>query len=189
MNNPRLAGRYAKSLLDLAQEQNALDTTLADVQLLSDSVKGSPELALLLRSPILKADKKNAVLKAVFGDKMGHITNAFMNLLVAKGREANLPEIATAFIDQYKALKNIRQVKLITAGPIDESVKESIRQKVAASMPDKTVEMTTSVNPDLIGGWVLEMDDRVVDASIRRDLMDIRKQFMDNQYVSKMVAS
>jgi F-type H+-transporting ATPase subunit delta len=183
MQNPRLASRYAKSLMDLAVEQNALEQTLQDVQLIDATIRSSRELAVMLRSPIIKADKKEAIMTAVFGAKLNPLTNSFVKLLTDKGREANLAEIASAFISQYKEMKNISTVKLITAAPINEQVKESIRQKVASAMPGKTVEMSTEVRQELIGGFVLEMGDRLVDASIRRDLADIRKQFTQNLYV------
>jgi F-type H+-transporting ATPase subunit delta len=183
MQNPRLASRYAKSLIDLAIEQSALEPTLPDVQLIDATIRGSHELAAMLRSPIIKADKKQAILKAIFGAKLGPLTSSFVKLLTDKGREPNLAEIASSFISQYREMKNISMVKLITAAPVSEQVRESIRQKVAAAMPGRAVEMSTEVRAELIGGFVLEMGDRLVDASIKRDLNDIRKQFMQNLYI------
>ena len=183
MLNPRLASRYAKSLIDLAVEQNSLETTLQDVRLLDDTIRSSSEFATVLRSPVIKADKKNAIIEAIFGTRLSPLTRAFVKLLTSKGREDTLAEMATSFISQYRVMNHISQVRLITAAPIDEQVKESIRVKVAAAMPGQRVEMSTDVQPDLIGGFVLEMGDKLVDASIRRDLNDIKKQFLKNLYV------
>ena len=108
---------------------------------------------------------------------MHPLAKAFVTLLIAKSREGVLPEIAKAFIAQYKELKKIRTVKLTTAAPATDAVKEAIRAKVAASMPGQTVEMESKVDPTLIGGFVLEMGDKIVDASVRRDLNDIKSQF------------
>ncbi|RYY51531.1 MAG: ATP synthase F1 subunit delta [Chitinophagaceae bacterium] len=188
MRNPRLASRYAKSLLDLAVEQNNLDTTLSDVQML-DTVSKNRDFANMLRSPIIKADKKNEILKAVFGSKLSPLTQAFVNLLVTKGREANLPEIATAFISQYNTMKNIRTVKLITATPASDALRNTIKAKVAASMPDAQIELKEEVDATLIGGFVLQMGDKLYDASIRRDLFDVRSQFLKNIYVSQIAAN
>jgi F-type H+-transporting ATPase subunit delta len=91
--------------------------------------------------------------------------------------------MVTSFIAQYRTMKHISQVRLITAAPVSEDVKEGIRSRVAASMPGQTVELSTDVQPDLIGGFVLEMGDKLVDASIRRDLNDVKKQFLKNLYV------
>lgn len=189
MQNPRLASRYAKSLLDLAVEQNKLDTTLADMKLLEAICQQNREFAAMLRSPVIKGDKKQAILNAVLTGKMSELTNAFITLLVNKGREGNLQEIAGEFTTQYNNLKNIRTVKLTTAAPVSDVVKDSIKAKVAASLNSSAVEMKTAVNPDLIGGFVLEVEDKMFDASIRRDLNDIKAQFLDNIYVSKILAN
>jgi len=183
MLNPRLASRYAKSLIDLAVEQNSLEVTLQDVQYLDATIRSSAELAIMLKSPVIKADKKNAVIEAIFGARLSPLTRAFIKLLTSKGREDTLAEMATAFMQQYRIMKNISQVRLITAAPVSDSVKEAIREKVAASMPGQQVELSTDVQPELIGGFVLEMGDKLVDASIRRDLNDIKKQFLKNLYV------
>jgi F-type H+-transporting ATPase subunit delta len=186
MQNPRLATRYAKSLLDLAIEQNSLDATLKDVQLLSDVCKQSNEFCVMLRSPVINADKKQVIVDAVIGHRLSPLTKAFFTLLINKGREATLPEIASAFIQQYRTMKSIRTVKLTTAVPATEAVKEAIRAKILGSLSGSTIEMEEAVNPDLIGGFVLEMDDKLFDASIRRDLNDVRKQFLKNIYVSQI---
>ncbi len=186
MLNPRLASRYAKSLLDLAVEQNSLDVTLQDVQLIDRTIRGSRELAAVLKSPVIKADKKDAVVEAVFGNKLSPLTRSFVKLLTTKSREGTLAEMATAFMSQYRTMQHISQVKLVTAAPVNDQVKESIRQRVAAAMPGQTVELTTEVKPELIGGFVLEMGDKLVDASIKRDLADIRKQFTQNLYIQNI---
>lgn len=183
MQNPRLASRYAKSLLDLAKEQNSLDATLNDLKYLDAVCRGSRDFENVLRSPIIKADKKQEILNAVLNDRLFPLTRAFVKLLVNKGREANLPEIAAAFIAQYKEMKNIKTVKLTTAAPINDTVKKAILNKVTASLNSSVVEMKEVVDVSLIGGFVLEMDDKLFDASIRRDLNDVRSQFMKNIYV------
>ncbi len=186
MQNPRLASRYAKSLIDLAVEQSALEQTLQDVQLLDKTVKASREFAGVLRSPIIKSDKKDAIVTAVLGSRISPLTASFIKLLTSKGREASLPEIATSFMTQYRVMNNISEVRLITAAPVSEEVKESIRHKVAAALPGQKIEMTSKVQPELIGGFILEMGDKLVDASIKRDLADIRKQFTQNLYVQNI---
>lgn len=186
MQNPRLASRYAKSLLDLAVEQNQLDATLADVQQIDSVCQQSREFTNMLRSPIITADKKKAVINAVFGNNLAPLSKAFITLIADKGRESALPEITESFIKQYRELKNIRTVRLVTAAPVNDSFKESVRAKIVSSLEGATIEIKEEVNPDLIGGFVLEMDDKLFDASIRRDLNDVRKQFLKNFYVSEL---
>ncbi len=186
MQNPRLASRYAKSLLDLAVEQNLLDTTLADMQLIDLVCSQSRDFGNVLRSPIINPDKKQAIIDAVIGNKLSALSKSFVNLLINKGREANLAEIAKAFISQYKELKNIRTIKLTTAVPVTDHLREAIRSKAVASLKNDQIELQEDVNPDLIGGFVLEVDDKLFDASIRRDLNDVKEQFRKNIYVSEI---
>jgi F-type H+-transporting ATPase subunit delta len=187
MQNPRLASRYAKSILDLAVEQNSLEATLKDMQLLNSIFKASHDFELMLRSPVIKGDKKLSVIKAVLeGRNISPLTNAFINLLVAKGRELNLPEIASSFISQYNTLKKIRTVKLTTASAMNEGVKNSIQAKIATYMPTDTIALETAVDDSLIGGFVLEVEDRLFDASVKKSLNDMRSRLMDHSYESKM---
>jgi len=184
MPNPRLASRYAKALLDLAVEQNAVDSTLQDIRVLDAASKQSREFTNMLRSPIINAGKKQEILTAILGGKMTALTQGFINLLVSKGREANMPEIAESFIAQYKVMKNIKTVKLTTATPISDAVKQSIIKNVVASVHNGEIEVKEVVDPNIIGGFILQMDDKLVDASVRRDLNDVKAQFQQNIYVS-----
>lgn len=183
MPNPRLASRYAKSLIDLAVEKNLLEAIHGDMQYLQAVCKASKEFVNLLRSPIVKADKKDAILAAVISGKVNEFTAAFIKLLVKKGREGDLPEIAQSYVDQYNAIKGIHIVKLTTAVAVDEPVKQAIVNKLQAEAGLTNVQLNTAVNENLIGGFVLEFKDKLVDASIARDLKDIKKQFLENVYV------
>jgi F-type H+-transporting ATPase subunit delta len=186
MQNPRLATRYAQSLLDLAIEQNALDSTLNDIQTLESICQSSRDFANMLRSPIIKADKKNAIINAVVGNNITALTKAFINLLTSKGREEYLVEIIGAYIRLYKELKKIKTVRLTTASPVTDVVKNAILQKLLGAMPQQSIDLKTDVNPDLIGGFVLQMDDKLYDASVRHDLNVIKSQFTENLHVSKL---
>jgi len=122
----------------------------------------------------------------VLKNKVGVLTNSFTVLLVKKGRELELPEMATAFIEQYNAIKGIHQVTLTTAVAVSEDIKKSIEQKVKSAAHFTTIELTTKTDESLIGGFVLEFNNNLVDASIARDLKDIKKQFLNNEFISKI---
>src|ERR1700722_10853305 len=100
MLNPRLAGRYAKSIIDLAIEKDQLESVHKDIVYLSDLMRSSPELVTIMKSPVNPGDKKQKVLDALTGGKIGQITASFSRLLINKGRESFLPEIVYAFIEQ-----------------------------------------------------------------------------------------
>ena len=186
MSNTRLAHRYAKSIIDLSIERNQLEVVYVDMKYLQAVCKASAEFRTLLASPIIKSDKKEAIIKAVTALNVSELTNAFTKLLTTKGREGDLLEITNSFIAQYNTLKGIHAVKLTTAVEISEALKQSIQAKANAVNGTGTVELETVVNPDLIGGFVLEFDNKQVDASIQRDLKDVKKQFLKNYYVPSL---
>jgi F-type H+-transporting ATPase subunit delta len=163
--------------MDLAIEQNKLERVLEDVQSFQAATKVR-DFYLLLKSPIVHASKKVSILKELFEGKYDELSMAFLNILVNKGREEYLPEIAEVFIDQYRALKGISLVKLITANPVDDKVIKDIEAKLLASEETaKTVEITTEVDPDLIGGFVIEFEDKMYDASIANKIEELKKEF------------
>lgn len=184
MQNPRLASRYAKSLIDIAQEQNVLEDVLDDIELLQQICNSNHDFVLMLKSPVVKADKKTAILRMLLEGKVQPVTLGFVNLLISKGREFYLPEIVEAFTEQYKELKHIKTVNLTTAVAIDENVKKVIFDKVTAAIQDGHVELNTLVDESLIGGFTLEVGDKLFDASVKRDLTDIRNQFTKNLYIA-----
>lgn len=186
MPNPRLASRYAKALLDLAKEKDQVTAVFADIQWLQAVCKESRDFVNLLRSPIIKADKKQSIVNAITGNHIGALTKGFANLLISKNREAILPEILPAFIEQYKILNNIHTMKLTTAVPVSDAVKNNIIAQVKAASGQQNIELEATVNPDIIGGFVLEMGDKMVDASISYDLKAIAKQFKNNDFIYKV---
>ncbi|MEN9685353.1 MAG: synthase subunit delta [Bacteroidota bacterium] len=186
MPNPKIAGRYAKSLIDLATEKNQLEAVYADMQYLQEVCKSSREFVNMLKSPIIKPDQKNSILAAITQGKISELTSLFNSLLAKKGRETDLPEIAAAFIDQYNTLKGIHRVKLTTAVPVSEEIKKAIEAKARSAKQTGTIELETSVDEKLIGGFMLEFDNKLIDASILRDLKDIKKQFNENLFVQNL---
>lgn len=187
MLNPRLAGRYAKSLIDLAIEKNALEEVYNDMLLLQNIFRNNREFVTIMKSPVILPDKKQDIFKAVAaGGRISQFTSLFFQLLIRKSREASFPEIVNAFIDQYKVHKNIQTVKLITAKPLSEEMKQEIVRKVQGQTPLKTIDLKTEVREDLIGGFVLQMGDTLVDASISYDLKAIKKQFLNNDFIYKI---
>jgi F-type H+-transporting ATPase subunit delta len=173
-------------LIDLAIEQGQLEAVYADAKYLQAVCKASREFTNLLLSPVIKADKKQQIIDAVTANKVSAITASFSKLLVAKGRESDLPEIMDVFIDQYNELKGIHKVKLTTAVPVSEELKNAIASKAKAEAGIAQVELETIVDESLIGGFVLEYNNNLVDASILRDLRDIKKQFDKNIYVQQI---
>ena len=186
MPNPRLAARYAKSLLDLSLEQGQLEQVYADMQWLNAVCKASRDFVNMLRSPVISSDKKIKIAEAVTNGKISVLTTSFNKLLMNKHRESNLPEIAPAFIAQYKAYKKIFTLKLTTATPVSDAIQQEIISQVKKTSVMQQIELETTVDEKLIGGFVLQAGDQLSDASIAYDLRQIARQFDNNDFIYKV---
>lgn len=178
----RAAARYAKSIIQLSIEQDILDIVKADMDLIRSTCAGSKELVLLLESPIVKADKKLAVLNAVFGSKLSALTNKFITILTSKGRESLIDDIAFAFEDQYLAHKNVLRTVIKSVDGLSDDFKFKVTELVRTAY-EKDVQIIEEKDPSLIGGFVLTIGDKQVDASISRKLAELEKEFSKNTYM------
>jgi F-type H+-transporting ATPase subunit delta len=169
--------------MDLAIEQNKLDAIYKDMLGLKSVFSQSRDFVMLMKSPIVKADAKYTVVQAITAGKIDGITEGFIKLIIQKGREFFLEEIVGAFIAQYKIYNKINDVKLTTAMALDEEIKNNIKSKISAQFQGMTIDLSTEVDEGLLGGFILEANNNVFDASIIRDLKDIKKQFLKNEYI------
>ena len=182
MSTYRIASRYAKSLIDLAIEQGKLERVLEDVTGFVNATKNH-DLMLLLKSPLVKPDKKEKVLDVLFKDKIDPLTHSFMQIIIRKGREAQLPEIAEEFVNQYREHKGISIVNITSAEPLSDETIESIRKKLIESkLTLGKIEFNTSVDKELIGGFVVSFGDKLYDASVKHQLSELRKSFSNKEY-------
>lgn len=188
MSIARIAHRYAKSLIDLSVEQGKLERILEDVQSFREASKNK-DFRAFIKSPIIHPDKKQTIIETLFKSKYDLLTMSFLRILIRKGREAYLPEIAEEFILEYKKLKHITTVRITTASPLSEVAKKAIETRLIAS--DKTsdhIELQTAIDPELIGGYVLEFAGNVYDASIKHKLLQLKDEFDDNLYISQIIS-
>lgn len=183
MSVSRIATRYAKPLLDLALENNKLDIVVSDIETFQKALKNR-DLYLLMKSPIIKFDKKLDIVSAIFKGKVDDLTFSFVELMINKGRENVFPEIVDAFIAQYKVYKKITSVTLITAKPLLKSELDSIKSKLINSdITDESIEVTEKVDPSIIGGFVIKIGDKLYDASVIHKLDQLKKKLSSNDYV------
>jgi F-type H+-transporting ATPase subunit delta len=185
MSAVKLASRYAKSILDLAVEQGKLEVVLNDMKLLNAATDNSREFYLMLKSPIVNGDKKMQITKHIFSNKLSAITIEFINILMRKNRESYLPEIIDAFMEQYNQYKNITEVKVTTAQPISAELQSEILERLRKQAGLKEIELRTIVDERLIGGYVLQWEDKLIDTSIARGLAILKDEFDNNDYVRK----
>lgn len=183
MSVVKVASRYAKSLLDLAKEQNKVEDVLKDIQSFRKAIENK-DLLLLTKSPVVPLDKKKAVFNTLFKSSFDKMTMMFFDIILRKGRESSLPEIAEAFITQYNTLMGISKVKVTSAVALSKETMESIRKTLIASdVTDKSIDFETVVDPTIIGGLIIKIGDNLYDASVQRKLKELKKDFSENKYV------
>lgn len=186
MSSFRLASRYAKSLLQLAEEKGQLEAVKNDIELLNEAFSASRELRVMLKSPIINTDKKQVVLSKVFGGKLNDITDKFITLLTNKGREAFLGEVAEAFIIQYNALNKITKVKIATATATEQAALDKIVEGLKKKENLSQVQLEHAVDTSLIGGFVITYGDKQIDASVKASLEKLRTVVADDSYIKKL---
>jgi len=175
MSDFRVATRYAKSLLELSRDNKILEKIYEDMVLIDDTCDQSRELALVLKSPIIVHYKKNQILKAIFGKKVNDLTLSFFELIGRKGREKVFHQIAKEFRQQYLLLKGIEKVSVTTTFPLDEKIRKEIKD-IAKSISKKDPQLSEVVDDAIIGGVILSIGSRRIDASVKTKLKKIQKE-------------
>lgn len=186
MNNPRLAIRYAKSLIDQAKESDQLDEVYNDIKFLQRICRDNPDFVALLDSPVIQEHQKNEIIESITSGKVSALTATFIKLLAKKNRESSLWEIIDSYIQQYQEIREIHKVKITTATALSDELRDLFIQKIKADNNIANIELETRVDEKLVGGFVLEMEGKLVDASIQTDLKDVKKQFQSNEYIHRL---
>lgn len=185
MSAIKLSSRYAKSIIDLAIEKNQLEAIHNDMRSFQQVCAASRDFVLMLRNPIVHQDKKLNVLNQLFAKSFSPFTMSFLTLVVNKGREGFLPDMARAVVLQYNQIKGITEVTLTTATEAGKDLIEKVKQMVSAATGTSAIDMHTKINPDLLGGFILQYNDQMLDASVHRQLEILDDNFLDNSYIKK----
>ena len=179
----RVASRYVKSLLTLAVTQGSLENVHNDMKLLSSTLDSSRDLMLMLKSPVITHDKKQAILHAIFKGKVSDLTMAFIDVLTRKNREPLLVEIAPEFHHAYNIHKGVGRASITTTIAMDAKTRADV-EAIVKKLSNKTeVEIEEKIDKDLIGGFVLNVDDKQIDASIKNQLKKLKLKFSENPYI------
>jgi len=186
MNIAPVAYRYARSLMQLAIERGELSTVQQDMGLVADTCAGSRDLIAVLKSPVIKGDKKDKILDGIFTGKVSATTLAFMGIMVRKGREAMLPEVAEAFEEIRKEHDNVITCLVTSAVPLDDAARKKVTDMAAAAHPGKSISLSEKVDPSLIGGVIVRIGDEQYDGSVSRRLSDLRRKFSENPYIPEI---
>jgi F-type H+-transporting ATPase subunit delta len=176
MSELTVGARYAKSLIDLAEEQKSLEAIKNDMDLFVQTVKANHELQAVLRNPIIPHDKKIKILEAIFGKSASPATIGFFKIMINKSRGEVLYYTAQEFLNQYNAKKNIVKATVTSATALSEENKTKIAALIKAEIGGNII-LQTKVDPSLIGGFVLTVGDRQVNTSIANALKKLKSEF------------
>jgi len=167
--------RYARALLKSATEQKLDEAVYHDMLLLAKSYIDVPQLRQTIASPMLSKEKKEELLLTAVGGEPTPLTRAFIQLVLREDREPVMQFIANSYVTLYRKQKNVIRGRLITAARVTPATEQKMRQMVE-SKTNGTVEFETEVNPDIIGGFILEYDTYRLDASVKSKLNSILTQ-------------
>ena len=182
MKQSRATIRYAKSLISISKEQNSLETSFNDILLVSSVCSSNKDFVNLLKTPIVKTDLKIKILNELLAKSISDLTLSFIILIAKKKREILLPEIAECFIALYKNNKNIKKVSVVTAKPLDDDLRKEVMSYIEKQSNSK-IELEEIIDESLIGGAIIRMDDKQLDASISSKLKSLKNQFSENLYI------
>jgi F-type H+-transporting ATPase subunit delta len=169
-----VATTYAEALYEAAVDAGAVPQVAADVEAFADAVQESDDLRLALENPEIDARAKASVLKAVDADANPLVQN-FLQVLVERGRIAEFLEIAEAFRERVARAEARLDVEAVTAIPLPDDLRERIVERLQAKT-NATIELTESVDPDVVGGLVLRVGEVVVDGSVRNRIEELRRE-------------
>lgn len=187
MSNHRVAYAYAKSLMELAIERGQLEEVYQDFLHLAKLARSNRDLELAMKNPIIPSDKKLKVLKALFATRGAtDTTMSFFEIISRKNRENVLTDIAKEFQAQYNLHHNIQVAEVTTATKITDDQRAEFTKVVIEITGFKTVELVEKINTELIGGFILRVNDLQLDESLSSKLRILKAQFSQNQYESKL---
>ncbi len=186
MANQRVASRYAKSILELALEKGRLNEVHQDFQRLTALAASNSELKQVLKNPIVNSEKKLSILNALFAKGAEALTLTFFEIVSKKNREEILLEVAQEFEKQFNLHNSIQVAEVTTTFPIDDKLRGEFKEVVKDISGMKTVQLIEKINPDMIGGYILKVDDRQIDESLSSKLRILKTQFSQNHYESRI---
>jgi F-type H+-transporting ATPase subunit delta len=178
MNDGKISIRYARALFDIALERKILDRVYEDMKFISE-MSALPEMKEFLYSPIIRPSKKSDILHKVIGKNIDSLSLSFIDMIVNNERESFLPSIARAFIHETKEYNGITESVLTTAIPVDAKVRKQIIDLISGIFKTK-VELKEIIDKEIIGGFILRVEDSYIDASVKNKLRKIEKELKGN---------
>lgn len=176
--------RYAKSLFQLAVEKNIADEIKQDMDLILDTFKEVEDFNIFIDNPAIKASKKAQVFCELFEERIHEYTLLFLHLIVKNKREKHIKNICINFIDFYIKHKGIQKAVLTTAYNLSKTQKTKVKKTFEKAF-NSEIELDTIVNKSLIGGLIIQVNDKQLDLSVERQLQELRRDFLNIDFNNK----
>ena len=173
MNVSLVADRYANALFQLSVQDNVMEEVYADSKVISETCAQSKDLRLLLKSPVVKTDRKIKIIREIFGPHLHQLTMTYMMVMIRKKRERFIPEIASEMVEKYKDYNNILTVHFISPVKPDADVRKKVME-IMSTYTKAEIALSEEIDTSLIGGFVLSWKDKQYDASIRKQIDELK---------------
>lgn len=168
--------RYSKSLFENSKDNNSIEVTKTEIESILSLCKTNRDFKVFLDSPVISKDKKIEIFKSLFSGKVSDSFLGFLTLVAQHGREKLIPQIALSFLAFYNKENNIKKVELFTASPLSDSLRTQIINQVTETLKGK-IELVENVDETLIGGYILRVGDKQIDATVKSSLRQVRQKF------------
>lgn len=184
MIHSRVNIRYAKALLQFAEEKGVSEAVFEDAKQIFDTLRASRDFQDVMQSPVISKQKKSAAFHAIFKQSLNEVTTQFVDILIRKNREHLLEGICFSAVEQYKIQRGIYTAQVTSATPLTDELRSKIKKAAAEQAPDaKSIELVETVNPQLIGGYVFVMNHKKIDASLKGRIQNLKRQFDSNPFI------
>lgn len=177
MNRGPITVRYATALFELGKEKKELDKLYSDSKLLLDHCLSVKDFCAFINNPVIKPSQKKSVINKVLSGEQHPLMLKFVDLVIEKNREPLLGDMIRYFEHLYKQYKGIKSVQIITASALDQAYIEELKTYLEREF-GAPVEMETKVKPEIIGGLILVVDDKIIDNSVVHQMKLIKQKFL-----------
>ncbi|MCK5824000.1 MAG: ATP synthase F1 subunit delta [Ichthyobacteriaceae bacterium] len=185
MSRNAVAYRYAKSLMTVARKQDILEEVYQDMLLVKNTLEENKNFLDYIESPIVKTSAKLEIAEKIFSGKINELSLNFLQLLGKNGREGSYRKIVKRFVFLYDEIKGIEVAKVISAKELTDDQFNRIKMQVA-KITGKIIDMEIEIDSKLIGGFILKVGDYKYDASVKRSMERLHREFKGNLYISKI---
>ncbi len=182
MSYTKITIRYAAAFFDLAEEKGVVEKAYEDMVLLGNVCTENRDFVLMLQNPVVHAEKKSKVITKIFEASVNKMSLSFMNLMIRKRRERYLPSIAEAFSDLYKASKGVKTAFVTSAVELEQKERSGVLD-ILQKLTDKKIDLVENINADLLGGFVINLDDFQIDQSVSTKIKKLKKDFEKNLFI------